>query len=71
MKNNHGISEGEGQHARLVHVRRSDCTRLVPLVHEGHHLIIAIDDKFREVLDVWSKTGVFTDPEVAGVLGVK
>ena len=59
------------EHARLVHVRRSDSTRLVSLIHERHHLIVAVDDEFREVLDVRPETGVLTDPEVAGVLGVQ
>ena len=31
-------------HARLVHVRRGDCSGLVTLVHEGHHLVEVAND---------------------------
>lgn len=70
-KNTHNTNEWTWKYIRLVHVCRRNCARLVSLVHECHHLIIAVDNEFGEVLDVRPKTWVFTDPEVAGVLGVQ
>lgn len=55
----------------LVHVRRRYRTRLVSLVHERHHLLEAVHSKFRQIFDIGTEGGMFTDAEVACVLGVQ
>lgn len=56
---------------RLVHVCCCNSPGLVSLVHKRHHLVVAPDHQFRQVLHVWSQARMLTDPQVAGVLGIQ
>ena len=58
-------------HSRLVHVGGGDRTSLVSLIHKSHHLVVTVDHELRQVLNVGPQARVFTDPEVARVLGVE
>ena len=56
---------------RLVHLSCSDGTSFVALVHERHHLLVAVHHELGQVLDVWTEARVFSHTEVARVLGVE
>ena len=63
--------EIEQAHVRFVHVGSSDCPRLVSLVHERHHLLVAAHDKFAQVLNIWPQTGMFSHAKVSRVLWIE
>lgn len=56
---------------RFVHVGSSDCPGLIPLVHERHHLMITAHNQLGKILDVRSQTWVFSNTQVARILGVE
>ena len=56
---------------RLVHVGRCNSPGLVSLVHKRHHLFVAPDHQFRQILHVWSQARMLTDPQVARILGIQ
>jgi hypothetical protein len=60
-----------GANVRLVHVGSSHCTRLITFVHEGHHLIVASNDKLAQILDVRSQARMLANPEVSCILWIK
>ena len=66
-----GVDEGERERVRLVHVGGGNGSCLVAFIHQGHHLVITCDDEFGEILDIGAQTGMFTDAEVAGILGIE
>ena len=57
--------------SRLVHVGSRDRPRLIPLVHEGHHLVVTAHDQLGKILDVWSQTWMFSNTQVARIFGVQ
>jgi len=61
----------ERERVRLVHVGGGNGSCLVAFIHQGHHLVITCDDEFGEILDIGAQTGMFTDAEVAGILGIE
>jgi hypothetical protein len=61
----------ERRHVRFVHVGSSDCSGLVPFVHEVHHLFIPTHNQLGKIFDIRTQAWVFSNPEIACVLRIQ
>ena len=59
------------KYVRLVHIGSRNSPSFVTLIHKRHHLIVAIHDKLRQILDIGAQTWMFSNTQVAGILGVE
>ena len=56
---------------RFIHIGSGHRSRLVTLVHECHHFIVASHDELGEVFYIWPQARVLTDSQVPGILGIQ